>query len=85
MHVPQPLRAVLRMIANQLDDTPINWAVTGSCSLALQGLPVDVHDIDLRTTAHDAYASNPSSEHTRNAQSRSQAPESYARILGRLR
>jgi hypothetical protein len=24
--------------------------------LALQGLPVGVHDIDLRTTAHDAYA-----------------------------
>ena len=56
MSVPQPLLAVLRLIADQLRGTPITWAVTGSCALALQGLPVAVHDIDLRTTAHDAYA-----------------------------
>jgi len=56
MSVPQPLLAVLRTIAQQLHGTSITWAVTGSCSLALQGLPVTVHDIDLRTTAHDAYA-----------------------------
>jgi hypothetical protein len=56
MSVPQPLRDVLRLIAYQLRPTSINWAVTASCSLALQGIPVAVHDIDLRTTAHDAYA-----------------------------
>jgi hypothetical protein len=56
MSVPQPLHAVLHLIAGQLRGTPITWAVTGSCSLALQGLPVAVHDIDLRTTAKDAYA-----------------------------
>jgi hypothetical protein len=56
MSVPQPLLAVLRLIADQLRGTPITWAVTGSCSLALQGVPVAVHDIDLRTTAKDAYA-----------------------------
>jgi hypothetical protein len=56
MSVPQPLLAVLRTIAHQLHGTPIIWAVTGSCSLALQGIPVAMHDIDLRTTAHDAYA-----------------------------
>ena len=56
MSVPQPLLAVLRLIAEQLQGTTINWAVTGSCSLALQGLPVAVHDIDLRTSAKDAYA-----------------------------
>src|SRR6266545_1854468 len=56
MGVPQPLLAVLRLIAGQLHGTSSNWAVTGSCSLALQGVPVAVHDIDLRTTAHDAYA-----------------------------
>jgi hypothetical protein len=56
MSVPQPLLALLRLIANQLRGTPITWAVTGSCSLALQGVHVAVHDIDLRTTAKDAYA-----------------------------
>jgi hypothetical protein len=56
MSVPQPLLAVLRLIADQLQGVSINWAVTGSCSLALQGVPVAVHDIDLRTTSQDAYA-----------------------------
>jgi len=56
MSVPQPLLSVLRLIADQLRGTPITWAVTGSCSLALQGLPVVVHDIAVRTTAKDAYA-----------------------------
>ena len=56
MSLPQPLPAVLHLIANQLHGTPITWAVTGSCALALQGLPLAVHGIDLRTTAHDAYA-----------------------------
>jgi hypothetical protein len=56
MSVPQPLLAVLRTIAQQLHGTSITWAVTGSCAVALQGVPVAVHDIDLRTTAHDAYA-----------------------------
>jgi hypothetical protein len=56
MSVPRPLHAVLHLIADQLRGTPITWAVTGSCSLALQGLAVAVRDIDLRTTAHDAYA-----------------------------
>jgi hypothetical protein len=56
MSVPQPLRDVLCLIASQLHGTSINWAVTASCSLALQGVPVAVHDIDVRTTAQDAYA-----------------------------
>lgn len=52
---PQHLK-VLRMIAHSLETTTIKWAVTGSCSLALQGLPVAVGDIDLRTDAPGAYA-----------------------------
>ncbi|MBK9940705.1 MAG: hypothetical protein IPP13_03680 [Kouleothrix sp.] len=56
MCVPQPLLAVVRLITDQLRGTPITWAVTGSCALLLQGIPVAVHDIDLRTTATDAYA-----------------------------
>ena len=46
MTIPQPLLAALQQIAEQLQTTSITWAVTGSCSLALQGLPVVVHDIE---------------------------------------
>lgn len=55
MSIPQPILDVLRMIDHHLQGTPFTWAITGSCSLALQGVPVAVHDIDLRTTALDAY------------------------------
>ena len=47
---------VIRYIARHLEGTPINWAITGSCSLALQGVAVVVHDIDLRTDTDGAYA-----------------------------
>lgn len=56
MTLPPPFLAVLSVIVGRLDVTQLTWAVTGSCSLALQGVPVVVHDIDLRTTAEDAYA-----------------------------
>jgi hypothetical protein len=47
---------VIRFIAQRLEGTAINWAITGSCSLALQGVAVVVHDIDLRTDTDGAYA-----------------------------
>ena len=34
----------------------IKWAVCGSCNLALRGLDVNVHDIDLATDKEGAYA-----------------------------
>ncbi|MFO7168604.1 MAG: hypothetical protein DIU80_011335 [Chloroflexota bacterium] len=54
--IPEPVSAALRTVVAELSGTAITWAVTGSCSLALQGVPVAVHDLDLRTTARDAYA-----------------------------
>lgn len=33
----------------------VTWAVDGSCALALQGLDVTPHDIDILTDAEDAY------------------------------
>ena len=47
---------VIRFITQHLEGTAINWAITGSCSLALQGVTVVVHDIDLRTDTDGAYA-----------------------------
>jgi hypothetical protein len=45
----------LRTIQRALSGTSVNWVVTGSTGFALQGLPVQVHDIDLQTDAAGAY------------------------------
>ncbi len=47
---------VLRKLYAQLNGTDINWAITGSFSFALQGVPMpEVHDIDLQSDAAGAY------------------------------
>ena len=39
----------LRKIHTRLEDNKINWVVTGSLGMALQGMDVEVHDIDIQT------------------------------------
>lgn len=34
---------------------PINWAVTGSLGMALHGMQMEIHDIDLQTDKEGAY------------------------------
>jgi hypothetical protein len=46
---------VLRKICERLSNTGINWALTGSCSFALQGIDVEPHDIDVQTNKRGAY------------------------------
>ena len=46
---------VLHQLHNKLDIDEINWAVTGSLGFALQGMDVDVHDIDIQTDESGAY------------------------------
>jgi len=46
---------VLYKIYTRLNDTNINWAVTGSLSFALQGMPIEVHDIDIQTDEEGVY------------------------------
>jgi hypothetical protein len=46
---------VLRRLCERLDGTDINWAVTGSLGFALQGVPVEVHDIDVQADEAGAY------------------------------
>ena len=46
---------VLRKIYARLDDGNVSWVVTGSLGFALQGVPVDVHDIDIQTDKEGAY------------------------------
>ena len=46
MDITQYLKALHKMIS-QLEDSLIHWALTGSLGLALQGVLVEVHDIEL--------------------------------------
>lgn len=48
--------SVLKRISDSLNDSDVAWAVTGSCSLVLQGMEVLVNDVDLQTDAVGAYA-----------------------------
>ena len=54
--IPAQHLQVLRKIVTNLQDRPITWAVTGSFGMALQGVPVEVHDIDIQTDQEGAYA-----------------------------
>jgi hypothetical protein len=49
------LLVALRALYARLNFQPINWAITASCGLALQGVPVGVRDIDLATDRTGAY------------------------------
>lgn len=46
---------VLRQIYARLNDGGVNWAITGSLGFVLQGVPVEVHDIDIQTDEAGAY------------------------------
>jgi len=46
---------VLRKINDQLNNTSVNWAVTGSLGFALQGVPVEPNDIDIQTDKKGVY------------------------------
>ncbi len=47
--------AVLRQLFAELKESQVNWVVTGSLSFALQGLPLEPHDIDIQTDTEGAY------------------------------
>lgn len=55
MILTQHLQA-LREIVACLKDQPFAWVVTGSLGMALQGMPVELHHIDLQTDQDGAYA-----------------------------
>ena len=45
----------LKTIHNRFRKTDVVWAITGSLSFVLQGLELEVNDIDLQTDAAGAY------------------------------
>ena len=46
---------VLSIIYARLNTSDVNWVLTGSASFALQGLPLEVNDIDIQTDKVGAY------------------------------
>ncbi|WP_042701746.1 nucleotidyltransferase domain-containing protein [Thermococcus sp. PK] len=53
--IPQTHLKVLRKLYERLKDSSVNWVVTGSLGFALQGVPVEPHDIDIQTDREGAY------------------------------
>ena len=46
--------SVLRKICIRLSNCQRNWVVTGSLGMALQGMDIEVHDIDIQTDEQGA-------------------------------
>lgn len=55
MTVPATHIHVLRLIIERVGDATVDWALTGSTGMAVQGMPCDVHDIDIQTDRAGAY------------------------------
>ena len=53
--IPAQYLGILRKIYDRLEGSRMNWVVTGSLVMALQGVPVQVHDIDIQNDRDGAY------------------------------
>ncbi|MCO6040813.1 nucleotidyltransferase domain-containing protein [Thermococcus alcaliphilus] len=53
--IPRKHLEVLRRLYERLSQSDVTWAVTGSLGFALQGVPVEPHDIDIQTDREGAY------------------------------
>jgi hypothetical protein len=53
--IPAKYLHVLALVMTRLEGKGINWVLTGSLAFALQGVPVQPHDIDLQTDRVGAY------------------------------
>jgi len=51
----QQFMKVLHKLLSRLKDSGVNWAITGSVSFALQGMPIEPNDIDIQTDKKGAY------------------------------
>jgi hypothetical protein len=45
----------LRQICDRMSDARVDWVVTGSLGMALQGVDVRVHDIDIQSDSRGVY------------------------------
>lgn len=47
--------SVLRTLCAGLEGSGVFWAITGSVGFALQGVPIEAHDVDVQTDERGAY------------------------------
>jgi hypothetical protein len=54
--IDQEYSQVLEIISTRLSREPVpEWAITGSLGFALQGIEVEMHDVDIQTDSTGAY------------------------------
>jgi len=53
-NIPKQNIEALKIIVDKFKGKSINWVLIGSTSLAIQGVNVDVHDIDIKTDIESA-------------------------------
>ncbi len=53
--IPKQHFQVLATIVEALRDRQIDWVITGSLGMALHGMPLNPHDIDLQTDKNGVY------------------------------
>ena len=53
--VQKEIFEVLHLLFSRINTTPILWVVTGSLGMQIQGMQLEVHDIDLQTNEAGAY------------------------------
>ena len=51
----EDIQKILKLIISKVDSTKHVWAVVGSTNLALQGVNIEAHDIDILTTEKDVF------------------------------
>lgn len=54
MDLPEDVASALEVFLETMSDVPAQWALTGSTSFAIQGVPVTPQDIDVQTNASGA-------------------------------
>ncbi|CAG0936404.1 hypothetical protein TFLX_05277 [Thermoflexales bacterium] len=53
--IPASHLLAIYLIVERTRDSCIDWAVVGSTGMALQGVPLEVHDLDIQTDREGAY------------------------------
>jgi hypothetical protein len=51
----EPFLPALRILYARIGESHLDWAITGSLGFALQGVDVNVHDIDIQSNLDDVY------------------------------
>ncbi len=55
MHVPITHIRALQTIIDRIGSASIDWVLTGSTGMAVQGMPLEVHDMDIQTDRTGVY------------------------------